>query len=182
MKKLLAIIISTLLALTLFASCKANKADNTLTPNPPTGTTAKVEEEKIETTVKEVVPETEKKEEIKTTLPETTVKKENPTQAPTTKAPEAKPQQNPAPTTENRTKAPTVTQAILNITKDEAKEIALGHAGLTETDIRYYKSELDRERKTIVYEIEFDSGKFEYDYEIDANSGKVIKAEKDFND
>ncbi len=184
MKKILAILISTLLVLTLFAACKANKPDNTLTPNPPTGTTES--KETIETTESEVVPETEKKEE----KPETTTEKvivtqppvSDPTKPVVTKAPETKPQQKPVNTTENRTNPPTVTQPVLDITYDEAKEIALGHAGLVETDIRHYKSELDRERNIIIYEIEFDSGKYEYEYEINADTGKVIKAEKEIRD
>lgn len=177
MKKILSIIISALLALTIFSGCKANKAESTLTPDPPTGTTVKNEERTIETIKKEVVPETEKKEEVKTTLPETTKKKDV-----VTKAPETKPQQKPAGTTENRTNAPTVTQPVLNITYDEAKAIALSHAGLAETDIRHYRAEIDRERKILVYEIEFDSGKYEYEYEINADTGKVIKAEKEIRD
>lgn len=68
------------------------------------------------------------------------------------------------------------------ISKDKAKEIALKHAGLTETEISRYKSELDWEREALVYEIEFDSGNYEYDYEIDATSGAVIKSEKDLID
>ncbi len=177
MKKILTILISTLLVLTVFVSCKANKPNNTITPNPPTGTTVKNKEEKIETTKNEVVPETEKKEEIKTTLPEETSKKEV-----VTKSPETKPPQKPVPTAENKTSAPVATQKTFEITKDEAKQIALGHAGLAETDISRYKSELDRERKIIVYEIEFNSGKYEYEYEINADTGKVIKAEKEIKD
>lgn len=182
MKKTLSIVISTLFVLTLFAGCKANMPEETLTPDPPTGTT----ENAIETTENKVVPETEKQEEIKTTYPEATTKKEvsvtGSLVSDPTKAPENKPQQRPVNTTEKRTDAPTVTQTVLNITYDEAKEIALGHAGLTETDIRYYKSEVDRERKITVYEIEFDAGKYEYEYEINADTGKVIKAEKEIRD
>ncbi len=181
MKKTLAIIISTLLVLTLFSACKANKADETITPNPPTGTNITVKEEKktekAETTVKEIVPETERKEEVKTTLPEATASKPKvqETQKP-------KPQVNSTTEkTEIKTTVPATGQE-LNISRDKAKTIALAHAGLAETDISRYKSELDRERKTIVYEIEFDAGKYEYDYEIDANSGKVIKAQKEIRD
>lgn len=160
MKKFFAILISTLLALTIFTGCKANKAESTITPDPPTGTTKN-----------EVVPEREKIEEVKTTLPENTSKKDVVTEKTETKS-----QQKPAGTTENRTKP------VFKITKDEAKTIALGHAGLAETDVRFYKTELDRERKIIVYEIDFDSGKYEYEYEIDADTGKVIKAQKEIRD
>ncbi len=68
------------------------------------------------------------------------------------------------------------------ISKDKAKEIALKHAGLTEAEITRYKSELDLERDVLVYEIEFDSGNYEYDYEINASNGEIIKSEKDLID
>lgn len=48
--------------------------------------------------------------------------------------------------------------------------------------MKFYHAELDRERKTIVYEVEFVSGKHEYDYEVNAETGKIIKAEKEFRD
>lgn len=70
----------------------------------------------------------------------------------------------------------------VKITKEEAKKAVLAHAGLTETDVKFYKVELDRERGSLVYEIEFVSGKYEYDYEVDAESGNIIKSEKEFND
>ena len=186
MKKLLTIIIGTLLVLVLFTSCIANKPADTLTPDPPTGTTTKTE----------VVPGTEKKEEIKTTLPEKTEKleekstvapqkevaKEKATFTKEDKTTEKSTKQN-RPTEKITEKKPvSTTKKELNISRDEAKAIALGHAGLAETDIRHYKAELDRERKAIVYEIEFDSGKYEYEYEINADTGKVIKAEKEFRD
>ena len=182
MKKLLAVLLSTLLVLTLFSACKTNKEDATPTTNPPIETTTV----KTDVAEKETVPETENQEETKTTLPEATTEKNIPvTGTPVsdpTKAPETKPQQKPADITENRTNSPKVTQAVFDITKDEAKQIALGHAGLAETDIRHYKAELDRERKITVYEIEFDSGKYEYEYEINADTGKVVKAEKEIRD
>ena len=68
------------------------------------------------------------------------------------------------------------------IYKDEARQKALSHAGVQAEGIREYKIELDREKAVIVYEIEFKSGRYEYDYELDAKSGKIIKSEKEFDD
>ena len=68
------------------------------------------------------------------------------------------------------------------ITKEEAKAVAIKHAGLKAADVKRIEIELDRERNGLVYEIDFDAGKYEYEYEINAESGKVIKAEKEFRD
>ena len=68
------------------------------------------------------------------------------------------------------------------ITRDDAKAIVLKHSGFEETEIRGYKIELDKERGVLVYEIEFDSGKYEYEYEVNAETGKVLKTEKEIRD
>lgn len=181
MKKSLAIIITTLLVLTLFSACMANKADETISPNPPTQGSTKSDKvtEEIRTTLPE---KTEKQEETSTVAPQKEAAKEKATFTKEDKTTEKSTKQN-RPTEKITEKKPvSTTKEELNISRDEAKAIALGHAGLAETDIRHYKAELDRERKAIVYEIEFDSGKYEYEYEINADTGKVIKAEKEFRD
>ncbi len=170
MKKLLALIISALLTLTLFTACTATKPKETLTPTPPTEGTTKAEE--IAEVAKTTLPE--KQEEKNTSAPQEKI-----TSATKADVIEEKTQQNKPTEKISATKPVSTTKKDLNISKDKAKEIALGHAGLIETDIRHYRSELDRERKAIVYEIEFDSGKYEYEYEINADTGKVIKAEKE---
>lgn len=181
MKKSIAIIITTLLVLTLFSACIANKADETLSPNPPTqgSTEADKTTEEIKTTLPEI---TEKQEEKNTAVPQKEVASEKATSKPKTEITEKNVNQNKHTEKVVTTKSVATTKKELNISRDEAKSIALGHAGLTETDIRHYKSELDRERKAIVYEIEFDSGKYEYEYEINADTGKIIKAEKEISD
>ena len=59
------------------------------------------------------------------------------------------------------------------ITKDEAKQIALNHANVT--NITNYEIELDDNK----YEIEFKANNKEYDYEINATTGKIIEYEID---
>lgn len=63
------------------------------------------------------------------------------------------------------------------ITEDEAKRIALEHAGLTEGAVKSYTIELERDENK--YEIGFFTKGIEYDYEIDAVTGEILKAEKD---
>ncbi len=182
MKKSIAIIITTLLVLTLFSACMANKADETLSPNPPTqGSTKASAADEVTEEIKTTLPEkTEKQEEKNTAAPQKEAEKATAgTKAVVT---EKKAQQNKPTEKIAAAKPVATTKKEFNISKDEAKTIALSHAGLAETDISRYKSELDRERKAIVYEIEFDSGKYEYEYEINADTGKIIKAEKEFRD
>ena len=64
------------------------------------------------------------------------------------------------------------------IGKDAAIKIALAHAGLERSAVRDLKCELDRENGTMVYEVEFESGQFDYEYDIDAASGKILKSKK----
>jgi uncharacterized membrane protein YkoI len=60
------------------------------------------------------------------------------------------------------------------ITLDRAKEIALAHAGLAETDVTFVNAKLDTDDWKQEYEIEFYSGNTEYDYEIDPSTGDIL--------
>ena len=68
------------------------------------------------------------------------------------------------------------------ISADEARKIALKHAGVSSSNVRYEKTELDYDDGRQKYEIEFRVGNMEYEYEIDATNGNVLKAEKDYDD
>lgn len=68
------------------------------------------------------------------------------------------------------------------ITEQKAKTIAFDHASLKEADIRYSKAELDKDDMVVHYDIEFASGKYEYEYEINAKTGKILAFDKDFDD
>ena len=64
----------------------------------------------------------------------------------------------------------------------KAKSIALNHAGVRESQVYDMGIELDDEGGKLVYEVEFKSGKIEYDYEIDAASGAILKHETELDD
>lgn len=64
---------------------------------------------------------------------------------------------------------------------DRAKEIALDHANLNETDVIFSKAKLENDDGRVEYEIEFYSGKTEYDYTIDAVSGDIIEYDVDYD-
>ena len=69
------------------------------------------------------------------------------------------------------------------LTKDEALEKALEHANLKKDQVDFVKKvELDYEHGRKIYEITFYNGGYEYEYDIDAETGKVLKYDKDLDD
>ena len=65
------------------------------------------------------------------------------------------------------------------ISRDEAKEIALDHAGVSQSKASFVRVELDYDDGVWEYEVEFYSGNTEYDYEINAATGKIISVDHD---
>lgn len=66
-----------------------------------------------------------------------------------------------------------------SITSEQAKEIALNHAGQSASNVYFDKLELDYDDGMQIYEIEFVSGNMEYEYEIDAATGAILEYEWD---
>jgi uncharacterized membrane protein YkoI len=64
----------------------------------------------------------------------------------------------------------------------KAQSIALTDAGLSEADVRKLKVKLDREDGVKVYEVEFKSGRMEYEYEIHPISGAILKSDMEYDD
>ena len=60
------------------------------------------------------------------------------------------------------------------ITAEEAKNAALSHAGISESDVAQLEIEFDSEDGLMVYEVEFYAGGTEYDYDINARTGEVV--------
>lgn len=85
-------------------------------------------------------------------------------------------------TTSSTGKTSSTTTKTSYIGVSKAKNIALNHAKLSASKVRGLKAELDRERGIYVYEVEFKSGRYEYDYTINATTGKVISSDKEFDD
>ncbi len=61
----------------------------------------------------------------------------------------------------------------------KAKEIALAHAGVSADSALRMECKLEREDGTMLYEISFDAGGYEYDYEVDAITGSILKYDKE---
>lgn len=62
---------------------------------------------------------------------------------------------------------------------ERAKEIALKDSGLNAGDVRFTKEKLEHDDGIAIYEIEFVSGKKEYEYEISANDGRILDHDVD---
>ena len=67
------------------------------------------------------------------------------------------------------------------ISRDRAIELALDNAGVTLEEVRDLEAELDRERGGVFWEVDFESGGYEYSYDIDSKTGEVTKVERDFD-
>ena len=65
------------------------------------------------------------------------------------------------------------------ITVEQAKQIALSHANLTNNQVSFLRSELDVDDGIKKYEIEFNYNGKEYSYEIDATTGNILSYEQD---
>lgn len=68
-----------------------------------------------------------------------------------------------------------------HISEENAKKVALSHAGFDESEVKFEKVELESDDGVFGYEIEFSKGIFEYEYTIDALTGKILSFEKDID-
>ncbi|MCD7893666.1 MAG: PepSY domain-containing protein [Erysipelotrichaceae bacterium] len=66
------------------------------------------------------------------------------------------------------------------ITKDEALQKALSHAGISKSNVSDLDIEYDKDDN--IYEVSFEYKNYEYEYEINANDGSIINYEKDYDD
>ena len=90
--------------------------------------------------------------------------------------------QQPAATAAQPQPAPQPQQPAQNtsyISVDQAKNIALGQAGLSASGVNFGKTNLENDDGRAEYEIEFYSGTTEYDYTIDAVTGNVLEYDVD---
>ncbi len=88
-------------------------------------------------------------------------------------------------TTVEQEKAPpvktpqTAAPAETFLTEQEAKDIALSHAGLSADTVKGLKAEFEKDDGHPEWEVEFYSGDWEYDYTIHGKSGKILKSQKE---
>lgn len=95
----------------------------------------------------------------------------NPTETPrNTPKPTQAPQNTPKPTQSSY------------IGEERAKSIALDHAGVSEDETTNLHVRFDYDDGRAVYEVEFDTTRYEYSYEIDARTGAIVDYDRDEND
>lgn len=65
------------------------------------------------------------------------------------------------------------------ITKEEAEQIALDHAGFTADQVQRLYTEFEIDDGTRQYDVQFHEGDWEYEFEISAETGKILSYDKD---
>jgi len=75
--------------------------------------------------------------------------------------------------------APVAEPTAGEITAGEARDIALNHAGFTQEQVKYLRTEYEIDDGLPQYEVTFHHDRWEYDYEIDARTGNILSFERD---
>ena len=73
-------------------------------------------------------------------------------------------------------------ESVADIGKDKAKSIALGNAGLSESQVSRLRVERDLDDGRVEYSVEFTANGKEYDYEINGADGKILDVDVDVED
>ena len=68
-----------------------------------------------------------------------------------------------------------------HISAQKAADIALSHAKLDSASVRDLKTDFNKRLFVSFYEVEFESGNYEYEYKINAKTGKIISVDKSWD-
>lgn len=68
------------------------------------------------------------------------------------------------------------------LTREQARDIALKHAGLSKSQVSRLQVEFDYDDGRPEYSVEFRHNGWEYDYEIHAQTGKILDWDKEYDD
>ncbi len=68
------------------------------------------------------------------------------------------------------------------ISLEEAKKLALKHAGVSEKDVIFTKANVDYDDGKQKYEFEFIQGKMQYECDVDAQTGKILEYDTEYDD
>ena len=72
-----------------------------------------------------------------------------------------------------------IASGFMRLTREEAIDIALKHAGLNADQVRGLEAELDRDDGRLHYDVDFEAAGYDYDYEIDTATGEILKSQKE---
>lgn len=72
------------------------------------------------------------------------------------------------------TASPGAANTDTSITEEQARRIALEHAGVSAENATMIRVSKDRDNGMLLYEIDFVSGDREYEYDIDATTGNIV--------
>jgi len=75
---------------------------------------------------------------------------------------------------------PKVTDSGL-ISRQQAIDIALQHASLTQNAVYDLEAELDRELTGTYWEVDFETRELEFSYDIDAKTGQIVRNHQERN-
>lgn len=87
----------------------------------------------------------------------------------------------PSKDSEEKQKAAVKSEPVL-LTKEQAIDIALNHAGTSKNQVEFDDVERDDDDGRIIWEIEFESGAYEFEYDIDAENGNILDYDKEWDD
>ena len=105
------------------------------------------------------------------------------TEPPATEPPATEPPATEPPATEPPATEPPATEPeVTRLSKEQILAIALKHAGLSKDQVSRLKAEFDVDDGVPQYDVEFKYDGWEYEYEIHAESGKILKWDKDQDD
>ncbi len=85
------------------------------------------------------------------------------------------------PAPETPAQVPPATEPVKKLTGDEAKAIALAHAGLTAEEVTGLRAKYDLDDRIPEYDVDFRQGDWEYDYSIHAETGKILSWDKEYD-
>lgn len=68
------------------------------------------------------------------------------------------------------------------ISKEEAKTVALTHAGVSAADVTRLTAEFDYDDGRPEYDVQFHYGGYEYSYEIHAETGRILSWDQELDD
>ena len=75
---------------------------------------------------------------------------------------------------------PTTAEQSQTLTAEQAQQLALAHAGFQMNEVSLLRTKFEIDDSVPEYEIDFQKGDYEYDYTVHAETGKILKSDKEY--